>query len=197
MKNKILVGDLYRVHQNDVALIALVITRPYRKKSCNLRGKIRKRLVDVVPMTIEPEGENRYALVIKSIELFLLPDFRSHSYNRYVDTSNDERIVFEIKDSPVEATLWLNLVYALSLDSLDIKLGSLNSSIVACCLSQLKNQPRSLPDTLRAGKRPTSIFSKDNMLEVELADQFASVADSEKGFLSFITEIDYGFDFKK
>ena len=185
MKRKIKIGDLYRAHRGEVSLVVLVISKPYCINPTGYRMKGGKRVVDIVPITIEPRGENEHSIIIESILPFFVDSLRLFSFiaNSRIRESKGTRAT--VPHGKVEATIWSNLMYGIPCSTLEKYLGSLPSQIVDCCRQMHQGKPSIVPKGFKIGYRPASIFEHDPSLEATLADELDILAEVDKKFSQF------------
>ena len=185
MKRKIKIGDLYRAHRGEVSLVVLVISKPYCINPTGYRMKGGKRVVDIVPITIEPRGENEHSIIIESILPFFVDSLRLFSFmaNPRIRESKGTRVTD--RNEKVEATIWSNLMYGIPCSTLEKYLGSLPPQIIDCCRRIHEGKPSIVPEGFRPGYEPTSIFGESTLIEATLADELAILAAIDKSFLSF------------
>lgn len=185
MKTKIKAGSIYRTQRQEASIIVLVISEPYRINQTKSHIRSRGKVVEIVPMTIEPRGENQYSLVAESILSFLLPALKVTTLHKTLWTSESKREIVTDKKKEIEATIWTNLMYGISCNTLRKYLGSLPSTVVNCCRQMHQSKPSIIPEGFRLGNKPTSIFEQAVSIEAELADELDILSDVDMSFLSF------------
>lgn len=129
--------------------------------------------VSVVPMTIEPHGENDQALVVDS-----------------------EANIFG-----VAATLWIGLNRKIPLRTFDVCFGDMPDRITTYCDFASRGEMVEPPHGTRVGRRDPSVFADDAEIEATLEDELAElervqglvIEDSEKArqlLLKQLTQVD-------
>lgn len=110
----------------------------------------REWCVPVVPITIEPRGENDRSLILES------------GANMF----------------GVDATLWCGLATEIPLRTLDVSFGTMPVEINAYCKAFAGGESVEWPNGTRAGRQISSVFDSDAEIEAVLEDDLAELREA-------------------
>lgn len=136
-------GQIWRARWEGISVAVLVVGA--------LSEENRELCVPVVPITIEPHGENEQSLVIDSFA------------NMF----------------GIEVALWLGLKKEIPLRTLDICFGEMPNQITAYCELVSRDESAEVPYGARIGRPITSVFADDAEIEATLEDELAELAQAK------------------